>query len=501
MSDANQQDVAALVAMLNKWLVNEDYVDPCDFARAVRDAATLLSTLAAERDETGLEVRRLTRVEEDLRHRINELLDEREANVKARNDFARDWDAACCRAEASEARATALEAERDRVRLLVDYERGERTKDAAEYAILEAQLARAGEALSSLLNTVKAMKNPQDTRDVALLILKFSPVIEEAERALRSPAPADGRGDQMLASASCPRDAISRARRLAARLFEGVTDKGGKPYIGHCERVEARLPDWVSEDARCAALLHDVIEDTSTTGDDLISEGFSFRTVHLVEKVSRRPEDGTYIEWIRALAASGDAELIAIKLADNLDNSDPTRIAALPPEQRDIAKRYERARRLLEPALIGSGRSLADAKSKDLPSEARADGVKETVRKALASCEGEQYAFEEWAKKRGLNMEEHPMFYIFTDKTTDHARYAWKACLNYAREHVTPLLDAALTAQDHADVASQGASLPDDMVRLIIAARIVAYGDEADAKTELDKAVEAFADRVPWDEE
>lgn len=47
--------------------------------------------------------------------------------------------------------------------------------------------------------------------------------------------------------------------------------------------------------------------------------------------------------------------------------------------------------------------------------------------------------------------------------------------------------------------------LSDDVVRLIIAARIVAYGGYAppgdEDMTELDKAVEAFAARVPWDED
>jgi (p)ppGpp synthase/HD superfamily hydrolase len=160
---------------------------------------------------------------------------------------------------------------------------------------------------------------------------------------------------------------IEAARQLMRFMFDRIVDKGGNPYSEHCDRVEQRLPDWVTEDARCAALLHDIIEDTPVTADDLRADGFSDRTVWLVEKLSRRPEDGTYIEWIKAIAATGDAELIAIKLSDNIDNSDPDRIAALPPEQRDIVRRYERARRILEPALLISGRNLADAHSKSDP--------------------------------------------------------------------------------------------------------------------------------------
>lgn len=163
---------------------------------------------------------------------------------------------------------------------------------------------------------------------------------------------------------------IEAARKLVRELFAGIADKGGKPYAEHCERVEAALPTWVSDDARCAALLHDVVEDCGITGGDLRRMGFSDRTVWLVLMLSRMTKEITYIDWIRSIAATGDAELIAIKLSDNLDNSDPARIAALPPEQRDIVRRYERARRILEPALEGSGQNLADANSKS-PIQAR----------------------------------------------------------------------------------------------------------------------------------
>ncbi len=163
---------------------------------------------------------------------------------------------------------------------------------------------------------------------------------------------------------------IEAARKLVRELFAGITDKGGKPYAEHCERVEADLPAWVSDDARCAALLHDVVEDCGITGGDLRRMCFSDRTVWLVLMLSRMTKEITYIDWIRSIAATGDAELIAIKLSDNLDNSDPDRIAALPPEQRDIVRRYERARRILEPALEGSGRMRADANSKS-PIQAR----------------------------------------------------------------------------------------------------------------------------------
>lgn len=44
--------------------------------------------------------------------------------------------------------------------------------------------------------------------------------------------------------------------------------------------------------------------------------------------------------------------------------------------------------------------------------------------------------------------------------------------------------------------------LPDDVIRLVIAARVVAFSDQSrEAIKELDEASEAFADRVPWEDE
>ena len=144
---------------------------------------------------------------------------------------------------------------------------------------------------------------------------------------------------------------MNKARALVEELFDGVTDKGGKPYAEHCVRVADRLPHDAPEDAICAALLHDVIEDCpGYNAVKLLSLGFSERTVSLVQKLSR-PPGLTYMDWIREIAGSGDEWLTRIKLADNADNSDPDRIAQLPPDQQGVADRYRRARKILEAGL------------------------------------------------------------------------------------------------------------------------------------------------------
>jgi hypothetical protein len=55
----------------------------------------------------------------------------------------------------------------------------------------------------------------------------------------------------------------------------------------------------------------------------------------------------------------------------------------------------------------------------------------ERLRRAIASCEGEQKKFEEWATAARYDMHEHPLHYLFLDAKTNAARMGWKAALRY----------------------------------------------------------------------
>lgn len=129
--------------------------------------------------------------------------------------------------------------------------------------------------------------------------------------------------------------------------------KAGEPYWTHPVAVMGLLPVHATDDERHAALLHDVLEDTDTTEGDLRAAGYSERTIALVRMLSRPEGDArpSYMDWIRTIAATGDRGLIAIKLADNMHNSDPERIAKLPAEERGIVDRYRRSMRILTDAL------------------------------------------------------------------------------------------------------------------------------------------------------
>jgi hypothetical protein len=62
-----------------------------------------------------------------------------------------------------------------------------------------------------------------------------------------------------------------------------------------------------------------------------------------------------YLDWIRSIAASGNRLAIRVKIADNEDNCDPVRVAALPPDEQNIVGRYERSLQILRSVAAQAG--------------------------------------------------------------------------------------------------------------------------------------------------
>ncbi|MFE7871645.1 HD domain-containing protein [Micromonospora humida] len=140
--------------------------------------------------------------------------------------------------------------------------------------------------------------------------------------------------------------ASDRPDRLAEHVHHGQVDKAGRPYIDHPRTVAAILAQQCHGDhAVMAGLLHDVVEDTPTTLDDLRAAGYPPVMVDAVDAVTRRPGE-MYMDMIRRAATHPLGRLV--KLADNASNSDPERLALLDPATADrLRRRYEKARPVL----------------------------------------------------------------------------------------------------------------------------------------------------------
>ena len=118
---------------------------------------------------------------------------------------------------------------------------------------------------------------------------------------------------------------VDDAVAIARAAHQGQVDKGGEPYIGHPLRVMGRVE---GEYERMAAVLHDVLEDTDVTADDLRAAGCPEPVIAAVVALTKRPG-----ETLAASMARVAADPIArrVKRADVADNSDPERLARLDP--------------------------------------------------------------------------------------------------------------------------------------------------------------------------
>lgn len=112
---------------------------------------------------------------------------------------------------------------------------------------------------------------------------------------------------------------LEDAIALACQAHRGQLDKAGKPYILHSLRVMLRQE---SEAAQMAAVLHDVLEDTSVTLENLRAAGFTPEVCEAVDALTRRRGE-SYDSMIARVAANPLAR--AVKLADLEDNMDPRR--------------------------------------------------------------------------------------------------------------------------------------------------------------------------------
>ena len=137
---------------------------------------------------------------------------------------------------------------------------------------------------------------------------------------------------------------LEKAIEIAARAHAGQVDKAGSPYILHPLRLMLQMTQMPE---RIAAVLHDVVEDTSIRLDDLHQAGFSDAIVTAVDALTKRAGEDRLTAAVRA-AANPIAR--RVKLADVADNMDLRRIPH--PTERDYArlKEYAQVLALLQAA-------------------------------------------------------------------------------------------------------------------------------------------------------
>lgn len=131
------------------------------------------------------------------------------------------------------------------------------------------------------------------------------------------------------------------AKAIAIQAHEGQLDKAGKPYIEHPRTVA----DAVEGDtAKAVAWLHDVVEDSSMTFEDLKAEGITLEIINHVRLLTH-DKSVPYLEYIAAI--KGDPVACEVKLADSRHNSDLSRLNTITDKDRERLAKYQQALELL----------------------------------------------------------------------------------------------------------------------------------------------------------
>jgi len=110
---------------------------------------------------------------------------------------------------------------------------------------------------------------------------------------------------------------LNRAIQIATQAHQGATDKYGAPYINHVTRV---MNMGGSDNEKIVGVLHDVIEDTHWTFEDLEKEGFSKEVIEALRCVTKTSEEEDYEAFITRVKINPLAVKVKLNdLADNLD--------------------------------------------------------------------------------------------------------------------------------------------------------------------------------------
>lgn len=130
---------------------------------------------------------------------------------------------------------------------------------------------------------------------------------------------------------------LEKAIQIALKAHEGQTDKGGNTYVLHPLRLMVQMP---TEQLQTIAVLHDVVEDSTYTFEDLAKEDFPEEVLSAVRALTKQ-ENEQYDDFIKRVKLNPLA--VPVKIADLKDNSNLDRIPNPTETDLERVKKYQRA--------------------------------------------------------------------------------------------------------------------------------------------------------------
>jgi len=130
---------------------------------------------------------------------------------------------------------------------------------------------------------------------------------------------------------------LEKALLIAVQAHANQTDKAGMPYILHPLRVMMKME---SVPEIIVAILHDVVEDSDWTIEQLKAEGFAEDILDALDLLTKRKSEAydEFIQWAKRTDLSRK-----VKLADLEDNMDTSRLRSITEEDMKRLEKYKRA--------------------------------------------------------------------------------------------------------------------------------------------------------------
>lgn len=124
---------------------------------------------------------------------------------------------------------------------------------------------------------------------------------------------------------------------ISFNAHKNQIDKSGMPYAYHPFHLAEQMDD---EYTTCVALLHDVVEDSDITLDELIEEGFPKEVTDAIALMTH-DESVPYLDYVAQIKKNPIARVV--KLADLRHNSDLSRLDFVDDKALDRMKKYKKA--------------------------------------------------------------------------------------------------------------------------------------------------------------
>lgn len=143
-----------------------------------------------------------------------------------------------------------------------------------------------------------------------------------------------------------------KALKLCFAAHKDQLDKSGMPYVFHPFHLAEQMTNEITT---VVALLHDVVEDTDYTLDDLRAEGFPEEAIEALTLLTHDPTV-PYMDYIASIKPNPAAR--AVKLADLRHNSDLLRLDEIDEKALERVQKYHKAIALLEAKNTGKQRTI-----------------------------------------------------------------------------------------------------------------------------------------------